>query len=180
MINWCGFSTKMEEKFGGPDDQKRSDISVFHPPDPDSEKEILDIVISSVSPNESDPTAISPAEAITPDRISSAAIRLKRHKYGAECSALGFGFEAISFESTGRPHPTTVSTLRKYTNYAARVKGLSEDSKLFSYWMAEIVFSLQKRIADILVKKCTDINSRQCVDNSINVRKILGSGHHNH
>ena len=133
-----------------------------------------------MSPNEPDPTAISLAEAITPDRISSAALRNKRQKYGAECSALGFGFEAISFESTGRPHPTTVSVLRKYANYAARVEGLSDDSKIFSYWMAEIVFSLQKRIADILLKKCTDINSRQCVDSSLNVRKILGSGHHNH
>jgi hypothetical protein len=159
MMKCAGAHTALEERGAfhaiDPDDHRRPDITIFV----DNKVIRTDVSITSPVPL-SDEKSLSLKDALTPDRASNAAKLHKDASYKNDVLAIGSRFEALIFETTGRPHALVEKIVMDMCEKAAHALKTRWDV-IYRYWMCRIATTFQYHVANGILLRTRKISRNQ-------------------
>ena len=168
-INQCchanGILTQLEPRnlfrLHNPDDGDRPDIILMNAPGFKKTAIAVDVRVSH--PISTPSKRITRAQAEAFDKGSIAArksLNEKNRKYKEKCEQVDIGFNALIFESTGRPLQETIDFVEKIVKNSVAVKGLDGHATT-RYWMSALSFAIQKAVSEAILKRSLLVNSAQ-------------------
>ena len=91
-------------------------------------------------------------------------IRDKNKKYDAEISQLNLGFSPLIFEITGKMDANTIRVLNDSLEFGSISLQIPFPT-FWRYWIAAVMMTLQRGLADGITKRCYELYSRKLIPN---------------
>jgi len=168
-FRYCGLSVITEAldcfKTTDPNSNKRPDLSIDNAQELDSGEDrtrrlILDFSLTGPLPGSRSGVLKNPPSAGVQDRAADKAFAKKNSDYYDLADQNNLSFLPFIMETTGRIHPRAVTLLRSCA------KSIEESRKipkaiLYGWIIKNISCVLQKRIAQLIIRRITGIHGRQ-------------------
>ena len=170
-FRYCGLSVITEEldcfKIADPNCNKRPDLSIDNAQELDSGEDrtrrlILDFSLTGPLPGNQSGILIDPPllSADVEDRAANKAFDKKNSMYYDRADQNNLSFLPFIMETTGRMHPRAIKLLRSCAKLAEDSHKISK-AILYGFMIKNISCVLQKRIAQLIIRRITGIHGRQ-------------------
>jgi len=139
------------------ENNKRPDLLLINPPGFNKPRIVIDV---NVTHPIRDNTTLEQAKNFHNGSIAAkTAERLKINKFTKDCDLADIGFNALIFESTGKPSSQVETFLTKVIANSSEAKGMKTASNL-RYWMTAISFNVQTNIANSIIQRSIILHSK--------------------
>lgn len=168
-FRYCGLSVITEEldcfKTTDSNSNKRPDLSIDNAQEVDSGEDrtrrlILDFSLTGPLPGSRGGVLKDPPSAGVQDIAADKAFAKKNTTYYDIADQNNLSFLPFIMETTGRMHPRAVTLLRSCAKLAEESLKIPK-ATLYGYMIKNISCVLQKRIAQVIIRRITGIHGRQ-------------------